>query len=40
MRFGLLEDKDTLSPTDAVLKDDLNLQIDEVLDQLNEREKY
>jgi RNA polymerase primary sigma factor len=39
-RFGdFIEDKDTLSPTDAVLKDDLNLQIDDVLDQLNEREK-
>ncbi|MEA3492709.1 MAG: RNA polymerase sigma factor RpoD [Campylobacterota bacterium] len=39
-RFGdFIEDKDTLSPTDVVLKDDLNNQIDEVLDQLNEREK-
>ncbi|MFT7878914.1 MAG: RNA polymerase sigma factor RpoD [Sulfurimonas sp.] len=39
-RFGdFIEDKDTLSPTDEVLKDDLNLQIDDVLDQLNEREK-
>jgi len=39
-RFGdFIEDKTTLSPTDAVLKDDLNNQIDEVLDQLNEREK-
>jgi len=38
-RFGdFIEDKTTLSPTDAVLKDDLNNQIDEVLDQLNERE--
>lgn len=39
-RFGdFIEDKATLSPTDVVLKDDLNKQIDEVLDQLNEREK-
>ncbi|MEA3456156.1 MAG: RNA polymerase sigma factor RpoD, partial [Campylobacterota bacterium] len=39
-RFGdFIEDKTTLSPTDEVLKDDLNNQIDEVLDQLNEREK-
>jgi len=39
-RFGdFIEDKSTLSPTDVVLKDDLNNQIDEVLDQLNEREK-
>ena len=39
-RFGdFIEDKDTLSPTDVVLKDDLNNQIDDVLDQLNEREK-
>ena len=39
-RFGdFIEDKTTLSPTDAVLKDDLNNQIDIVLDQLNEREK-
>ncbi len=39
-RFGdFIEDKATLSPTDVVLKDDLNNQIDEVLDQLNEREK-
>ncbi len=39
-RFGdFIEDKTTLSPTDSVLKDDLNNQIDEVLDQLNEREK-
>ena len=39
-RFGdFIEDKTTLSPTDAVLKDDLNNQIDDVLDQLNEREK-
>ncbi len=39
-RFGdFIEDKSTVSPSDAVLKDDLNNQIDEVLDQLNEREK-
>ena len=39
-RFGdFIEDKTTLSPTDVVLKDDLNNQIDDVLDQLNEREK-
>jgi len=39
-RFGdFIEDKTTLSPTEVVLKDDLNNQIDEVLDQLNEREK-
>ena len=39
-RFGdFIEDKNTLSPSDAVLNDDLNNQIDEVLDQLNEREK-
>ncbi len=39
-RFGdFIEDKTTLSPSDAVLNDDLNNQIDEVLDQLNEREK-
>ena len=39
-RFGdFIEDKTTLSPTDVVLKDDLNEQIDEVLEQLNERER-
>ncbi len=39
-RFGdFIEDKETVSPSDAVLNDDLNNQIDEVLDQLNEREK-
>jgi len=39
-RFGdFIEDKTTLSPTEEVLKDDLNNQIDDVLDQLNEREK-
>jgi RNA polymerase primary sigma factor len=39
-RFGdFIEDKTTVSPSDAVLKDDLNKQIDEVLDQLNDRER-
>jgi len=39
-RFGdFIEDKNTLSPTDVVLRDDLNKQIDDVLSQLNDREK-
>ena len=39
-RFGdFIEDRNTLSPTDAVMNDDLNRQIDDVLDQLNEREE-
>jgi len=39
-RFGdFIEDKNSPSPTDEVLKDDLNKQIDEVLEQLNERER-
>jgi RNA polymerase primary sigma factor len=39
-RFGdFIEDKNTLSPTEAVMNDDLNQQIDEVLGQLNEREQ-
>ena len=39
-RFGdFIEDKNTLSPTEVVMNDDLNGQIDEVLDQLNEREQ-
>jgi len=39
-RFGdFIEDKNTLSPTEAVMNDDLNQQIDEVLSQLNEREQ-
>jgi len=39
-RFGdFIEDKSTLSPTDVVMNDDLNNQIDEVLSQLNEREQ-
>ena len=39
-RFGdLIEDKESMSPTDAVMNDDLNNQIDEILEQLNEREQ-
>ena len=39
-RFGdFIEDKNSVSPADAILKDDLKLQIEGVLDQLNEREK-
>ncbi len=39
-RFGdFIEDKSSLSPTEEVLRDDLNNQIDEVLEQLNERER-
>lgn len=39
-KFGdFVEDKNTISPIDNVLKDDLKEQIDEVLEQLNEREK-
>ena len=39
-RFGdFIEDKNAVSPTDAVMNDDLNRQIDEVLEQLNEREQ-
>ncbi len=39
-RFGdFIEDKNSISPTEAVLNDDLNQQIDEVLGQLNEREQ-
>ena len=39
-RFGdFIEDKTSLAPADAVLKDDLRLQIEGVLEQLNEREK-
>ena len=39
-RFGdFIEDKSSLSPSDAVLKDDLRVQIEHVLEQLNEREK-
>ncbi len=39
-RFGdFIEDKASLSPSDAILKDDLRMQIEGVLEQLNEREK-
>ena len=39
-RFGdFIEDKSSLSPSDAILKDDLKVQIESVLEQLNEREK-
>lgn len=39
-RFGdFIEDKNSISPSDAILKDDLKLQIEGVLEQLNEREK-
>jgi len=39
-RFGdLIEDKTSQSPTDVVMNDDLNRQIDEILSQLNEREQ-
>ncbi|MBE0514334.1 RNA polymerase sigma factor RpoD [Sulfurimonas sp.] len=39
-RFGdFIEDKSSLSPSDAVLKDDLRVQIENVLEQLNERER-
>jgi RNA polymerase primary sigma factor len=39
-RFGdFIEDKSSLSPSDAILKDDLRMQIEGVLEQLNEREK-
>ena len=39
-KFGdFVEDKNVLSPMEHILKDDLKEQIDEVLDQLNDREK-
>jgi len=39
-RFGdFIEDKSSLSPSDTILKDDLRVQIENVLEQLNEREK-
>ena len=39
-KFGdFVEDRSSLSPMDHILKNDLKEQIDEVLDQLNEREK-
>ncbi|HEB9939936.1 TPA: RNA polymerase sigma factor RpoD [Campylobacter jejuni] len=39
-KFGdFVEDRNSLSPMDHILKNDLKEQIDEVLDQLNDREK-
>ncbi len=39
-KFGdFVEDKNSVSPVDHILKEDLKNQIDEVLDQLSEREK-
>jgi RNA polymerase primary sigma factor len=39
-KFGdFVEDRNSLSPIDHILKNDLKEQIDEVLEQLNEREK-
>ncbi|ELE3553387.1 RNA polymerase sigma factor RpoD [Campylobacter jejuni] len=39
-KFGdFVEDRNSLSPMDHILKDDLKEQIDEVLDQLTDREK-
>ncbi|TEY01194.1 RNA polymerase sigma factor RpoD [Campylobacter sp. US33a] len=39
-KFGdFVEDRNSLSPMDHILKDDLKEQIDDVLDQLNDREK-
>ncbi len=39
-RFGdFIEDKKSVSPSDAILKDDLKIQIEQVLEQLNERER-
>ena len=39
-RFGdFIEDKNSISPSDSVLRDDLRGQINGVLDQLNEREQ-
>ncbi|MDR3177736.1 MAG: RNA polymerase sigma factor RpoD [Campylobacteraceae bacterium] len=39
-KFGdFVEDRNTLSPIEHILKNDLKEQIDEVLEQLNEREK-
>ncbi|HDZ5003160.1 TPA: RNA polymerase sigma factor RpoD [Campylobacter jejuni] len=39
-KFGdFVEDRNSLSPMDHILKDDLKEQIDEVLNQLNDREK-
>jgi RNA polymerase primary sigma factor len=39
-KYGdFVEDKSSQSPVDHILKEDLKTQIDDVLDQLNEREK-
>ncbi|WP_455756107.1 RNA polymerase sigma factor RpoD [Sulfurimonas sp.] len=39
-RFGdFIEDKTSISPAESILKDDLRVQIEHVLEQLNEREK-
>ncbi|MDY4426428.1 MAG: sigma-70 family RNA polymerase sigma factor, partial [Helicobacter sp.] len=39
-KFGdFVEDKGSVGPMDSILKEDLKEQIDDVLDQLNEREK-
>lgn len=39
-KFGdFVEDKNSVGPMDFIMKEDLKAQIDEVLDQLNEREK-
>ncbi|WP_297813968.1 RNA polymerase sigma factor RpoD [uncultured Helicobacter sp.] len=39
-KFGdFVEDKNSIGPMDHILKEDLKSQIDDVLDQLNEREK-
>jgi len=39
-RFGdFIEDKESISPAETVMKDDLNSQIDDVLIELNEREQ-
>ena len=39
-RFGdFIEDKNSISPADSVLRDDLRMQINGVLEQLNEREQ-
>ncbi|PAF46216.1 RNA polymerase sigma factor RpoD [Helicobacter sp. 12S02634-8] len=39
-KFGdFVEDKNSMGPIDYIMKEDLKVQIDEVLDQLNDREK-
>jgi RNA polymerase primary sigma factor len=39
-RFGdFIEDKNSISPSDAILREDLKEQIDMVLEQLNDREQ-